>query len=93
VNTATYEENNMLEPEQLIELLSRTPFRPFELRTADGRGGLVVNHPRQVAWTEDDPNQVTIKLRKATHAYVDLMLVTAAVELDVLPVELVPPHR
>jgi hypothetical protein len=80
----------VIEREQLDELLSRTPFRPFELRTADGQGGLIVRHPRQVSWTEDDPNQITIKLRKATHAYVDLMLVTAAVELDTPPVELVP---
>ena len=77
----------MIEPEELETLLDARPFRPFKLRTADGQE-YTIGRPRMVSWAEDSPMLVTINVRKAVRAYVDLTLVTAAVELAVPSVEI-----
>jgi hypothetical protein len=77
----------MLEPEELETLVDARPFKPFALRTADGHE-YPVYRPHAISWGEDSPSLVTIHLRRAVRALVDLTLVTAAVELAVPPVEL-----
>jgi hypothetical protein len=43
--------------DELREAAQRRPFRPFEIRTADGRVGTVA-HPENVAWDEDSRTAV-----------------------------------
>jgi hypothetical protein len=68
---------------RIRELLKATPFRPFTIKTADGRE-FRVEHPDFVLAAASDTPQIVIEERDGRTHFLSALLISS-IELDGLP--------
>jgi hypothetical protein len=62
--------------EQLKKMKDQQPFRPFWIRTADGRE-IQIKHPDAIAWGSEDSRTVTCISESDDWDLIDVALVTS----------------